>query len=196
MEEDDTGQSELPNIQHNDGLQNHHQGEGHHHGDQNNHADHFGNPPPDEFHAQHHGGQFNHHPPAFHENHQFDNGYQQLAPHGGFPPEQYPSDQHGQFSNFNHHDVVDQQPYPSEPNNYQQYNYSEQQQYGHFDQFDQGRQPEYHQPPKPLLQTEIPMSSLPSHVLQSETGMFFIPSSIYCILQYAFVMNHFCKMSY
>jgi hypothetical protein len=176
MEEDDTSQLEQLNIQHTDD---------HHNGDQNNHADHFGNPP-GEFHGQHHGDQFNQHPPPFHENHNFDGRYQQPpAPHGGFPPEPYPNNQHDQFLNFNHNQsTVEQQLYPSEPNNYQQYNYNDQQQYGHFDQFEQGRQPEYHQQPKPLLQAEIPMSSLPSHVVQTETGRLFIfilPSLIFVL---------------
>ena len=173
MEEDDISQSLHPHIQQTENHQHlPHQGDGHHYGDQNNHADHFGNPPHGDVHGHHHGGQFNQNPPAFHENHHFDGGYQSApVPHGGFPPEQYHNDQHGQFSNFNHNHVpVDQQLYPSDPNNYQQYNYTDQQQYGHFDQNNQGGQPEYHQQPKPLLQTEIPVSSLPSHVVQGEAG--------------------------
>ena len=169
MEEDD--QSEQPNIPPDMNHQSvHHQGNAHHHSDQNNHTGHYGNHPPGEF--QHHGSQFDHHPAPYHDNHNFDGVHHQLPPHGGFPPGQYPNDQYGQFQNFNNNQaVVDEQLYHGEPNNYQQYNFNEQQQYGHFDQ---DRQPEFQQQPKPLLQTEIPISSLPSHVVQAESGRFLL----------------------
>lgn len=160
MEEDDSSQSELPNIQPGDAhIDSHYPGN-----QSNDHDGNYGNlAPNDQFHGQPHGGQFEHHPPLpFHETQQFDPMYQQH--HGGFPPEQYPN---GQFSNYEH---GDQQLYPSEMNDYNQYNYNEQRQYGNFEQYDQGRQPEYHQlPPKPLLQAEIPMASLPAHVV-ADTG--------------------------
>ena len=173
MEEDDIGQSEHQN-------QHDHQGDSHHHGDQNNHAVHYGNHPQTEFHSQQkqHAGQFENYdhqvPQPYQGNHHHHQGHYQPPPPeplGGFPPEPYPSDQHGQFSNFNH-GAAAHQPFHPEEGNYQQYDYNNQQAYGHFDQYEQGRQQEYQQQPKPLLQTEIPISSLPSHVAQTESGEF------------------------
>ena len=116
-----------------------------------------------------------HHPASYHNNSQFASGYHQ--PHPTYAAQSFPTNQLGQYPGFDQNQgVIPQVPYHSDPNSYQQFTYSEG--HDHYNQYQQGREADYHQQqqPKPLLQTEISVSSLPSHVVQTETGWFIICS--------------------